>query len=185
MKISRSARRRGCTCLIELACLLAPFTAQAVSATWLLNPQNNDWNNAANWTPATVPDGPDDTATFKVSNQTDVFIDSDPIEVNGMIFNAHASEFRASVVPNNGADVSLIISGIGITNNSTNVQEFWVGSSSAPAKAEIRFTNSATTGNLTIFNAVNFGAGGGIISFEGEFQWRHSDRGGFRQWHFS
>ena len=38
--------------------------AFAGSATWNSNPVSNDWNTAANWTPATVPNGPEDIATF-------------------------------------------------------------------------------------------------------------------------
>ena len=38
--------------------------AYAGSATWNLNPTSSDWNTATNWTPATVPNGPTDVATF-------------------------------------------------------------------------------------------------------------------------
>ena len=38
------------------------------SSTWNLNPANSDLNNAANWTPATVPNVETDVATFAVSN---------------------------------------------------------------------------------------------------------------------
>jgi autotransporter-associated beta strand protein len=37
---------------------------QAGSATWSLTPQSGDWYNAANWVPETVPNGPNDVATF-------------------------------------------------------------------------------------------------------------------------
>ncbi len=59
-----------------LAVVFVPFllsaasTAFAGSATWNLNPTSGDWNTAANWTPATVPNGPADTATFDISNTT-------------------------------------------------------------------------------------------------------------------
>jgi len=36
--------------------------ALAGSATWNLNPTNEDWNTAANWTPMTVPAQPSDIA---------------------------------------------------------------------------------------------------------------------------
>src|SRR5215813_9479155 len=45
---------------------------QAGSATWNLNPTSDDWNTAANWTPATVPNQPSDTASFATSDQTNV-----------------------------------------------------------------------------------------------------------------
>ena len=37
--------------------LLAAMPAQAQDATWLLNPATTNYNDAANWTPATVPTG--------------------------------------------------------------------------------------------------------------------------------
>ena len=48
----------------------------AGSATWNLNPPSGEWNTAANWTPATVPDGPSDVATLGLSNQTSVVINA-------------------------------------------------------------------------------------------------------------
>src|SRR5947199_9161243 len=49
-------------------------SVHAGSATWDLNPVSGDWNTATNWTPATVPDGSADTATFAVSNTTAISI---------------------------------------------------------------------------------------------------------------
>jgi len=60
-------------CAMVLTLSLGALSAiYADSATWNLNPTSNDWNTAANWTPATVPDGPLDVATFAVSNTTGV-----------------------------------------------------------------------------------------------------------------
>ncbi len=55
---------------------LANGTAQGGSATWNLNPTSGDWNTAANWTPATVPNGLSDIATFDASNITSVSLSS-------------------------------------------------------------------------------------------------------------
>ena len=41
--------------LPALLFFLAPQSLHAGSATWNLNPTNSDWNTAANWVPATVP----------------------------------------------------------------------------------------------------------------------------------
>ena len=46
----------------------------AGSATWNLNPSSDAGNKATNRTPATVPDGPGDPATFAVSNETNLFL---------------------------------------------------------------------------------------------------------------
>jgi hypothetical protein len=92
----------------------------ADSATWNLNPTSGDWNTAANWTPNTVPNGPDDVATFELSNQTDITVSIQGTEVNELIFNPGASSFTIT----NERD--FIISGIGIMNNSGAVQNFVV-----------------------------------------------------------
>jgi len=60
------------------------------SATWNLNPTSGEWNTAANWTPATVPDGPSDVATFGLSNQTSVVLNAN-VELGQIVFDAGAS----------------------------------------------------------------------------------------------
>jgi hypothetical protein len=101
---------------LVIACVLTFFVAgfaHAGSATWDLNPASGDWNTAANWMPATVPDGPTDTATFDLSNTTNVSISSNT-ELNAIVFDGGASAFTITARPN----VNLTISGAGITNNS-------------------------------------------------------------------
>src|SRR4249920_2789793 len=87
--------------------------AFAGSATWSSNPISNDWNTAANWTPNTVPNGPDDVATFGLSHHTGVFVSTDT-EVNEVIFNAGASPFTI----NAAGDQELTVSAVGIINDS-------------------------------------------------------------------
>src|SRR5437870_8785065 len=86
----------------------------AGSAIWKKSPTTNDWQTASNWTPRTVPNGPGDTATFASSNITAVDLAQfGDIEVNGIVFKPGASAFTISnEIPN------LIISGVGIMNNS-------------------------------------------------------------------
>jgi hypothetical protein len=62
----------------------------AGSATWNLNPTSGEWNTAANWTPATVPDGPSDVATFGLSNQTSVVLNAN-VELDQIVFDTGAS----------------------------------------------------------------------------------------------
>jgi hypothetical protein len=115
----------------------AATAAFAGSATWKANPGSGTWNTAANWTPATVPNGAADTATFAFSNIRSVFFAADT-EVNGIVFNAGASPFTfINQAP------TVTISGKGITNNSGIVQNF------TPGPGQIIFTNSATAGSLT------------------------------------
>jgi hypothetical protein len=124
--------------------VLAPMVAHADSATWDLNPGSGDWNTAANWTPNGVPNGPADTATFGLSNTTDVSI-SAGTEVNGITLTAAATNPYAITA---SSKLTLTISGVGITNNSGTTQNF-----ATVAGGEIHFTNNATGGsNVSISN---------------------------------
>jgi hypothetical protein len=74
--------------------LLSNFV-YAGSATWNLNPASNAWGTAANWTPATVPDGASDVATFDISNTTSV--STSGATVDSIVFNVSASAFAIGV----------------------------------------------------------------------------------------
>src|SRR6266481_2579095 len=122
------------TKLLILLSLTLTLHAYADSATWNLNPVSGGWTDPLNWTPATVPNGPADTATFGVSNTTSVFINHFAIEVEGIVFEPGAGQYDFSVLK------PLTISGTGITNNS-GIQQFFVITSLSPVA---RFINSAT-----------------------------------------
>ena len=117
----------------------------ADSATWSASPTSNIWNKAANWVPATVPNGPTDTATFDVSSTTDLTF-SAVTEVNGITFDAGASAYTFEVIP----PVILTISGTGIVNNSGTTQTF-VMRDHAGKRGIILFTNFAKAGDGNIF----------------------------------
>jgi hypothetical protein len=75
--------------LPALSLLLTVRSGHAGSATWNLNPISGVWENTSNWTPATIPNGPADVATFGSSTIT--FIDIYdfnilPIELKGIVF---------------------------------------------------------------------------------------------------
>jgi autotransporter-associated beta strand protein len=131
----------------------------AGSATWLASPPTGNWNHAANWTPATIPNGPSDTATFASSNATGVSISANT-EVNSIVFNAGASAFSITARPT----LTLTVSGAGIANNSGVTQNFVAAVGSAGNIGSIVFSNSATAGSLTAFTnyggTVNPGTGG-------------------------
>ena len=138
--------------LPTLVVVSAMQTAHAGSATWNLNPTNGDWLLATNWTPNTVPNGPADTATFGVSNLTDIGgLLSSSIEVNGIVFSAGASAFTITVASGSSFTRFLTISGTGVTNNSGTTQNF-DADSGQDAPGIIQFTNSATAGDLTVFS---------------------------------
>src|SRR6266480_8151654 len=90
-------------------------SAYADSATWSTNPISNDWNTAENWTPNTVPNGPDDVATFDTSSITDLTLSAETTEVAAIVFNPGASSFNITADPESTqTDVTLTISGTGI-----------------------------------------------------------------------
>jgi autotransporter-associated beta strand protein len=131
--------------LCGLLLLIPNAPAQAGSATWNLNPTSADWNTAANWTPATVPDGPLDTATFAVSNTTNLSL-SAGTEVNGIVFDPGAVAFTIT----NNPGVALTISGAGVTNNSGMLQNF-ANLDDTSKGAKLYFTNSATAGESVVY----------------------------------
>jgi autotransporter-associated beta strand protein len=132
--------------LCGLLLLIPNAHAHAGSATWNLNPTSGSWNTAANWTPAAVPNGPLDTATFGVSNTPAISL-SASVEVNGIVYNSGASAFTIS--PNLG--FGLTISGAGITNNSATAQSFTTAASASGAFSFVLFLNSASAGDLNTF----------------------------------
>ena len=90
--------------------------ARGGSATWRTNPISGDWNNAANWTPATVPNGPGDNATFDVSSQLNVMLSANT-DVNSIVYDAAASAYDTTVP----AGITLTAEN-GIMNNSAATQ---------------------------------------------------------------
>src|ERR1041384_7663313 len=97
--------------------------AQGGSATWNLNAGTNAWHTATNWTPATVPDGPADIATFDISNQTGVSV-AQATPVDGIVFNPGASGYTITVGASTGSTFNFALSGTGITNSSGVTQNF-------------------------------------------------------------
>src|SRR3989442_10469749 len=127
--------------------LLTIQSSHAGSATWKASPATGDWNTATNWTAGGPPNGTADTATFATSNKTSVSLSADT-EVNGIVFNAGASAFTITA----SSTFGLIISGVGITNNSGIVQNFvTLLDQNLGNNFVIQFRNSATAGSLTAF----------------------------------
>src|SRR5437762_4104733 len=148
-----------------LTLLFAGF-ARAGSATWDLNPSCGDWNTAINWTPATVPNGSADTATFDLSNTTDVSMSANT-EVNGITFTSAATN-PYTITFSTG--LTLTVSGVGITNNSGKTQNLNFDGTLVFTKiatsannvsilhdGSTNFFNSSTAGGASITN-VGFGS---------------------------
>ena len=115
----------------------------AGSATWGTNPSGGDWNTAANWIPATVPNGPSDVARFGRSSVTGVTISSS-VEVSTVKFNPGAPAFTTNV---EGVGINLFVSGAGIVNASGVLQSLRANG----GQSGMFFQNTASAGNLTSF----------------------------------
>src|SRR5262245_16269811 len=144
--------------------------ARAGSATWNLNPTTGDWNTAVNWTPATVPNGPTDVATFAGSSVTGLRFSAVMTEVAEIVFSPGASSFNITADPEPvSTGVTLTISGPGISNNSGVTQNLTVAPSVGGNSGIIEFVNAASAGDgtvLTVFGSETSGAfGGGNINF--------------------
>ena len=154
------------SCALSLTLLLGALHAvYADSATWSTNPTNGDWNNPANWTPPTIPNGPGDVATFALSNQTDVSI-SAVTEVNSITFGPGASAFMITLTPTS----ELTLSGMGAVNSSAVIQNVAGMTDNSGNASVLRFTGTATAGDSTTIYT-NEGARlvnppGALIQFE-------------------
>lgn len=161
------ARVIACGLIFVLAGL-----ARAGSATWDLNPGSGDWNTAANWTPATVPNGSADVASFGLSNTTDVSISADT-EVNAIVFTSAATK-SYNITLND--EINLTLSGAGIRNDSGIAQTFVMkgGDGFSTPPSQMHFTNAASAGNATIRDfQPSTGFIGPIVTFS-----NHSTAGG-------
>jgi autotransporter-associated beta strand protein len=148
--------------LILMLCIQA---SHAGSATWKRNPRSSDWNTKTNWTPATVPNGSADIATFGLSHNTDVSISAD-IEVDSITFTSAATNPYTITV---GPGLTLTIRGVGITNDSGTMQNFVTAVDGAGNFGQILFTNSAAAGTSIFTNngsaTGNFSHGSGETAF--------------------
>ncbi|MEO7723983.1 MAG: autotransporter-associated beta strand repeat-containing protein, partial [Chthoniobacterales bacterium] len=148
-----------------LFCLSLPTASQAGSATWLSSPASGSWNTATNWSPATIPNGPSDIATFAFSNTTAISL-SASVQVDSAVFSECASVF--TITPNPG--VTLTLSGAGVVNNSGLTQNFVMGSNSNLQAAQISLISSASAGLGAVFTVnggVRMGDEGGLLQFFG------------------
>ena len=141
--------------LSVLLMLLGVSVTHAGSATWNLNPLSNEWNTATNWTPATVPDGPSDVATFAVSNETHLFL-RESVELDQIVFEPGASSYTMTCNPR----VDFDFTGAGIVNNSGVSQAFVTRIlENQTGIGNIEFFNKASAGNSNN-TFINRGAAG-------------------------
>src|SRR5207248_2446416 len=141
--------------------LLTAQISLAGSATWLSSPQDSAWENANNWTPGGPPNGPSDIATFAPSSQTSVNISTSQ-EGNSIVFTSDSASFTLNISPGYpGTGGELIISGTGVINNNSVLQNFVAGEA-----GQIIFNNTSTAASaqMSIYNYdAGFGVGGQTI----------------------
>jgi autotransporter-associated beta strand protein len=123
-------------CSASITLFITGQQTLADSATWRFDPINSDWTTPENWTPETVPDAETDTASFDVSNVTDITISSYFV-IGSVIFNDGASAYTISGI--------LSIAGSGVINNSGVTQTFVFNQQS------LGFGNSSTAGANVVY----------------------------------
>ena len=145
-----------------LLCWFASLTTErllAGSATWNQNPASNDWDTPENWTPATVPYGETDVATFGVSNITDVMFGLPPGQdypnnvVGDIIFTEGAGAYTVTLPQVTGiyyASTLEFYDG-GVSNRSGVTQNFVAVAPPEGDGARIYFYNSASAGENVVF----------------------------------
>ena len=135
MKLSRQKFRLRAVLLASSALIAAPAAAQ--DAMWLATPGSADFNTAANWDPATVPNG--GVASFGASTVTSLtFSGSRNLDAFQLNSGAPAYTFTLS-------GFGLAFAGDGIVNNSANAPSFVLS-----AGGFINFDNASTAGNATV-----------------------------------
>ena len=154
--------------LVALVCLPVCYASYSYggSATWNASPVSGDWTDARNWTPNTVPNGPNDKATFATSSITAISVPGS-IQVHSIIFKLGASAYTITSNPA-GDPSALILSGAGVMNGSGAVQNFVAATHAAFGTATITFQGHATAGISSIYTAsanVVAGQPGGLIAF--------------------
>jgi hypothetical protein len=142
-------------CVLLLGVCLGVTPIHAQDATWLAMPGDGNFNNAANWDPATVPTG---TAFFGISNIADLTFSVDTT-VGGWTFDPGAPAYSFTndrVLTFNGAGIAINGGSAAITNNGG--LQFLNGSSAGSAEianmagANLVFANSSSAGNASITN---------------------------------
>ena len=136
-RLSVSATRlRCCLYVLGLAVLAASafWPASATAQTWLPSPGSGDWNTAANWNPATVPDNPAAAVVFGTSSRSSVSL-SDQVAISSLTFNGTT----AYTLDLNGQ--LMVVNGAGMTNNSGLTQHITVNGT-------LDFKNSTAGSNI-------------------------------------
>jgi autotransporter-associated beta strand protein len=137
--------------LASSSILVTALPALALDATSNAVPVDSNFNNANNWTPATVPTG---TASFGTSSITNLTFSAGSTIVGGWTFNAGASNYAFNVAP--AQTLVFNSAGIAINGGGASIADNAGGSSTST----IAFLNASTAGSASITNNSGTGSGG-------------------------
>jgi autotransporter-associated beta strand protein len=138
--------------VVAAAALLPVFwPASAMAQTWLSSPGSGDWNTAANWNPATIPNDQAAAVIFGTSNRNSVSLSSG-VAVASITFNGTTAYTL---------DLSqlMVVHGAGFTNSSGLTQNITVGNT-------LDFKNNATAGGSNIAYSVQ--GAGSVAQFQND-----------------
>ncbi len=139
-------------------------TVLAGSATWNPNPVSNDWDTAANWTPATIPIALGDVATFGASDITNVSLSQSAL-ISSIIFAPGADSYTIDA----GSNGLVIAAGTGapaVENDSGVMQSFIGANMSISGDGSAGDLTSWTVNGFFQFN-INATAGSAIFTVQG------------------
>lgn len=123
---------------------VSPSAVRSQDATWALHPVDTYWNNPANWSPQTVPDG---VATFGTSDQTEIDVSDLLTGVDTLVFSPGADAFTIRSLPGS----SFLFEGSGINNTSTAMQTVTVAHATDGTGGSLQFlANSTISGRVTL-----------------------------------
>jgi len=128
---------------VAFAMLLLPLVAlvgtvsYASSGTWVANPVNNDWNNPANWSSNSVPGGTD-TATFDVSNTTNIIVSAGGTG-GGIVFRSGADPYQITAP----SGQFLVLQGE-VSNEGTTRQDFVAAADACGSSGALQFQLGST-----------------------------------------
>ena len=152
------------TCIL----VLTSHISHAGSATWTQTPVDNDWSNANNWMPNTVPNATTDTATFGTSDTTAISI-QDSIDLASVTFQSGASAYTLTVtnaktlnlwgspniINNSGVEQNFVADGGAIIVYGTETLDSTVhfdvlGNKTAQNNGELSFQGNVNLGTASI-----------------------------------
>ena len=161
---------------IALGLGLCVQSASAGSATWDLNPATNSWTTPGNWTPATVPNGPTDVATFGAGSTAEISLaapTSAPLALtlDSLVFSSNAV-FYIIDVSKGLSSTQLVFVGGGIINF-TNLQDninlgggTGIVFSNAAAADNLYFTLSGSTASDPATSSITFQNNAAAVSMD-------------------